>query len=76
LNTTPLEYLTHLVMDRARALIRQGVAIAEVANKVGYDSGISFTRAFGRVTGQTPGTYKRDGGREIKRERGNAALPG
>ncbi len=56
---TPLEYLTGLRMDRARSLLRQGVAIADVANRVGYDSAISFTRAFGRVTGETPGAYKR-----------------
>ncbi len=56
---TPLDYLTRLRMDRARALIRDGVAIAEVANQVGYDSAISFTRAFGRVTGTTPGGYRR-----------------
>jgi len=56
---TPLEYLTRLRMDRARALIRGGVPIAEVATRVGYDSAISFTRAFGRVTGRTPGSYKR-----------------
>lgn len=55
----PLEYLTRLRMDRARSLIREGVAIAEVAERVGYDSAISFTRAFGRVTGKTPGAYKR-----------------
>jgi transcriptional regulator GlxA family with amidase domain len=55
----PLEYLTGLRMDRARSLLRQGVAIADIANRVGYDSAISFTRAFGRVTGETPGSYKR-----------------
>ncbi|HKO52190.1 MAG TPA: AraC family transcriptional regulator [Polyangiaceae bacterium] len=57
----PLEYLTRLRMDRARSLIREGVAIADVADRVGYDSAISFTRAFRRVTGKTPGTYKRSG---------------
>jgi AraC-like DNA-binding protein len=56
----PLEYLTQLRMDRARSLLREGVAIADVANRVGYDSAISFTRAFGRVTGKTPGAYKRE----------------
>jgi len=56
----PLEYLTRLRMDRARSLIREGVAIADVADRVGYDSAISFTRAFGRVTGKTPGAYKRE----------------
>ena len=61
---TPLDYLTHLRMHRARALIRRGVPIAEVATEVGYDSAISFTRAFGRVTGRTPGAYKRDAERD------------
>ncbi len=56
---TPLDYLTRLRMDRARALLRGGVPIAEVAGRVGYDSAISFTRAFGRVTGRTPGSYRR-----------------
>ncbi|WP_437912978.1 AraC family transcriptional regulator [Sorangium sp. So ce302] len=56
---TPLEYLTRIRMDRARGLLREGVPIAEVAHRVGYDSAISFTRAFRRVTGGTPGAYQR-----------------
>jgi len=56
---SPLEFLTRHRMHKAAALMRSGLSIAEVANRVGYDSEISFGRAFKRVTGQTPGAFKR-----------------
>ncbi len=55
----PLDYLARARMDEARTLLRGGTAIALVAGAVGYDSPISFTRAFRRVTGETPGAYQR-----------------
>jgi AraC-like DNA-binding protein len=57
---TPLDYLASLRMERARALLREGVPMAEIAGQVGYESAVSFTRAFRRVTGRTPGAYKRE----------------
>jgi AraC-like DNA-binding protein len=39
--------------------MRSGFAITDVANRVGYDSDISFARAFKRVMGRTPGSFRR-----------------
>lgn len=55
---SPLVFLTQYRMHKAGELIRNGVSIAAAAARVGYESNISFTRAFKRVTGQTPGAYK------------------
>ncbi len=58
--TPPLEYLTEQRIDRARALLREGIPIAEIAGRVGYESPVSFARAFRRVTGAPPGAFRRD----------------
>lgn len=42
-------------MHFAGDLLRNSsVSIAEIADKVGYDSEAAFSRAFKRVTGKTP----------------------
>jgi len=56
---SPLEFLTQHRMHKAGELMNSGLSIAEVANRVGYDSEISFARAFKRVLGRTPGAFKR-----------------
>ena len=56
---SPLEFLTQHRMHKACELMNSGLSIAEVANRVGYDSEISFARAFKRVLGRTPGAFKR-----------------
>lgn len=55
----PLEYLTQQRIARARTLLREGVAIADVAARVGYQSPISFARVFSRVVGAAPGAFRR-----------------
>jgi AraC-like DNA-binding protein len=55
---SPLVFLTQYRMHKAGELIRNGVSIAAAAARVGYESNISFARAFKRVTGQTPGAFK------------------
>lgn len=55
----PLEFLTEHRMHRAVELMRSDLPIAEIASRVGYDSDISFARAFKRVMGRTPGAFKR-----------------
>jgi AraC-like DNA-binding protein len=55
----PLEFLTQHRMHRAGELMRGRMSIAEIANRVGYDSEISFGRAFKRVMGRTPGAFRR-----------------
>ena len=56
---TPLEYLTKRRIAAARSLLREDLAIAEIASRVGYESPISFARAFGRAVGATPGAFRR-----------------
>jgi AraC-like DNA-binding protein/mannose-6-phosphate isomerase-like protein (cupin superfamily) len=63
---TPLEYLAQWRMTKAAQLLRESdLSIAEVAERVGYQSEASFNRAFKRLEGVTPGAYRR--GRDIER---------
>ncbi len=57
---SPIEYLTKWRMYRAGELLRgQGLPLDRVAEKVGYDSAISFIRAFKREFKISPGQYRR-----------------
>ena len=60
---SPLDYVTRWRMFRAGALLRRGErSIAEIAITVGYENESAFAKAFKRVTGTTPGAYRREGG--------------
>lgn len=57
---TPLGYLTRWRMFRAKGLLRQGdLGIQEIADRLGYESDASFSRAFRRDEGMAPGDYRR-----------------
>jgi AraC family transcriptional regulator, activator of mtrCDE len=59
---SPIEYLTKWRMYRAGELLRgQRLPLDRVAEKVGYDSAISFIRAFKREFKVSPGQYRRAG---------------
>lgn len=54
----PMEYLLGWRMAVAKDLLgRSGLAIAEVAARVGYSSASTFSTAFSRHVGQAPGRY-------------------
>ncbi|TSC34324.1 AraC family transcriptional regulator [Corallococcus sp. Z5C101001] len=56
----PMEYLLDWRMAVARGLLRRReLAISEVAERVGYSSASTFTTAFSRRVGQSPGRYSR-----------------
>ena len=56
----PMEYLLSWRMAIAKNLLgRSKLAIAEVAERVGYGSASAFSTAFSRHTGQAPGSYAR-----------------
>ncbi len=55
----PMEYLLSWRMAVARGLLRRDVAIAEVAERVGYASASTFSTAFSRHIGQPPSAYAR-----------------
>ena len=53
-----MEYLLAWRMAIAKDLLRhQSMAIAEVAERVGYGSASTFSTAFSRHVGQPPGRY-------------------
>lgn len=59
----PLDYVTRWRMFRAGAMLRQDQgSIAEIAHRVGYENESAFSKAFKRVTGVTPGIYRRSAG--------------
>ncbi len=56
----PMEYLLAWRMALAKKLLRsKNVAIAAVAEQVGYRSASTFSTAFSRYVGQPPGRYAR-----------------
>ena len=57
---TPLEYLTQWRMYTATSLVQQrDMPLAEVSRYVGYESVAAFNRVFKRVTGSTPGAFRK-----------------
>jgi AraC-like DNA-binding protein len=56
----PMSYLERWrVLRAANALRTEGLSLARAAEAVGYRSDIVFAKAFKRVTGETPGRYRR-----------------
>ena len=60
LGSGPIEYLTEWRMSEARRLLSDPrTSVAAVAADLGYRTEAAFRRAFKRVTGQGPGTVRR-----------------
>lgn len=58
----PMEYLLSWRMELAKDLLRrEGMPIADVAERVGYASASAFSTAFSRHLGQSPRQYLRSG---------------
>ena len=58
----PMEYLLAWRMAVAKDLLRrEDLALAEVAERVGYGSASTFSTAFSRHVGRSPGRYAREG---------------
>jgi len=57
----PMEYLLSWRMELAKQLLRKDLAIAEVAERVGYASTSTFSTAFSRHVGKPPRLYSRGG---------------
>jgi AraC-like DNA-binding protein len=55
----PMQYLALWRMQLAARLLADGGAVAEVGRAVGYDSEAAFSRAFKKLVGQAPGTWRR-----------------
>jgi transcriptional regulator GlxA family with amidase domain len=57
---SPIAYVQHLrVEDAKRRLERTNASIDEISWSVGYEDAASFRRLFKRITGITPGDYRR-----------------
>jgi AraC-like DNA-binding protein len=67
----PMEYLLAWRMAVAKDLLRrQEISVGEVAERVGYGSASTFSTAFSRHVGQSPGRYGRKVATREKRSRG------
>ena len=59
----PMQYLAHWRIQVGATLLRDtACTVASVAQQVGYDSEAAFARAFKRLVGQPPGTWRRKAG--------------
>jgi transcriptional regulator GlxA family with amidase domain len=57
---SPLRYLARWRLNSAAVLLKTTNAkLAEVAQRIGYESEFTFSRAFKRATGFSPGVYRR-----------------
>ena len=57
---TPMDYLLSWRMELAKQLLRQDLAVADVAERVGYGSTSTFSTAFSRHVGMSPRKYARE----------------
>jgi transcriptional regulator GlxA family with amidase domain len=55
---TPYSYLMTRRIERAKALLRQGVSVTDVCFAVGCTSLGSFSSRFTEIVGQTPSQYR------------------
>jgi AraC-like DNA-binding protein len=55
----PMQYLALWRMQIASRAIRDGAAIAAAAESVGYESEAAFSRAFKKLVGQSPATWRK-----------------
>jgi AraC family transcriptional activator of mtrCDE len=68
----PLAYLTQWRMEQAASLLRRSsLSLAQIAERVGYDSEYSFGKAFKRARQVSPGRYR--AGKGGSRSQGIAA---
>ena len=57
---SPQEFLMHVRMDRSRALLRQTtVPISAVAQEVGYEDQLAFSKIFKKKFGISPAQYRK-----------------
>jgi AraC-like DNA-binding protein len=55
----PMQYLTRARLTKAAAALRGGPAtLVEIAQSIGYDSEVAFSKAFKRYFGIAPGAYR------------------
>jgi AraC-like DNA-binding protein len=55
-------------MHQARLWLKDGMRVASVAEKLGYDAEASFSRAFKRIIGAPPSEFRRRNGETVPSE--------
>lgn len=55
--STPLEYITSKRISEAKKLLHQGVAVKDIADRLGFSSEFYFRKVFRERTGVTPGKF-------------------
>lgn len=60
-----MQYLSYWRMQEASRLLKKtNLALIQIAEKSGYDSEASFSKAFKKVTGKSPGAVRREGNKQ------------
>lgn len=57
-NCTPYQYILRIRMQQALLIMRHSSRLSDISQQVGYADSRSFTRAFVRYYGMTPGEYQ------------------
>jgi AraC-like DNA-binding protein len=57
--STPHQYLTAVLVAKAKQLLREGRPVTDVCFSIGFDSVSSFTGLFKRTTGMMPAVYQK-----------------
>lgn len=61
LGMTVFQYLTRIRIHRAQLLLRTSrESLSNIAHQVGYGSDLTFSKAFKRATGTTPGRFRKN----------------
>lgn len=55
---TPARYVARVRMHQARLWLKEGMRVAVIADRLGYDAEASFSRAFKRVIGSPPSHFR------------------
>lgn len=60
MNTTPMDYFTHLRLERAKELLLQfpDMPLREISERVGFSNLYYFSKVFKRITGSTPSEFR------------------
>jgi AraC-like DNA-binding protein len=58
---TPARYVARIRMHQARLWLKEGMRVAVIAERLGYDAEASFSRAFKRIIGAPPSHFRARG---------------